>query len=114
MRLLLAAGADVEARMVTEPAPIVPEGTSQAAAFLFNLRRPSQVPSPAAVPHQTALHGAAARGFTAFVRVLVENGADVQAKDANGRTPLELARSGPEPFTETIAFLESVAAASPR
>src|SRR6266853_1840236 len=33
MRLLLDAGADINARMVTEPRPVVPEGTSQAAAF---------------------------------------------------------------------------------
>ena len=38
------------------------------------------------MPHQTALHGAAERGFTAFVKFLAENGADLQAKDANGRT----------------------------
>ena len=36
--------------------------------------------------------GAAERGFTSFVQFLVERGADVQAKDANGRTALDLAR----------------------
>ena len=52
----------------------------------------SQMPSAAAVPHQTALHGAAERGFTPFVKFLAENGADLQAKDANGRTALDLAK----------------------
>jgi uncharacterized protein len=112
MRLLLGAGADVEARMVTERRPIVPEGTSQAAAFAFNVRgRPSQVPSPFAVPHQTALHGAATRGFTAFVQLLAEHGADLQAADANGRTALDLARGtgrNGEPFPDTVALLESL------
>jgi len=121
MRLLLDAGADINARMVTEPRPVVPEGTSQAASFAITIRRrPSQVPSPAAVPHQTALHGAAERGFTPFVKFLVDNGAEVQAKDANGRTPLDLAKgvgvpgvrqTAREPFAETVALLESLVAA---
>jgi ankyrin repeat protein len=121
MRLLLDAGADINARMVTEPRPVVPEGTSQAAAFDVTLRRrPSQVPSPAAVPHETALHGAAERGFTPFVKFLADNGADIHAKDANGRTPLDLAKgvgvpgvrqAAGEPFPETVALLESLLAA---
>jgi len=78
------------------------------------------VPSPFAVPHQTALHGAAERGFTAFVKFLAENGADLQAKDADGRTPLDLARgigrsgvrgTAAEAFPETVALLESLMAA---
>src|SRR5687768_1091118 len=111
MRLLLDAGADINARMVTEPRRVVPEGTSQAAAFALGLRRPSQVPSAAAVPHQTALHGAAERGFTPLVKFLVENGADLQARDANGRTPLDLAKASKEPFVDTVALLESLVAA---
>src|SRR5687767_11219825 len=121
MRLLLDAGADINARMVTEPRPDVPEGTSQAAAFAVTLRRrPSQVPSAAAVPHQTALHGAAERGFTSFVKFLADNGADLHAKDASGRTPLDLAKgigvpgvrqAAGEPFPETAALLESLIAA---
>ena len=84
MRLLLDAGADINARMVTEPRPVVPEGTSQARCVRRHARvgRASQVPSPSAVPHETALHGAAERGFTPFVKFLAENGADLQAKDA--------------------------------
>ena len=72
------------------------------------------------MPHQTALHGAAERGFTAFVKFLAENGADLQAKDANGRTALDLAKgvgvagvrqAAREPFPETVALLESLMAA---
>ncbi len=118
MKLLIDAGADVNARMVTEPRrPAGPQGVGERLAAAGRARG-SQMPSPFAVPHQTALHGAAARGFDAFVKFLAENGADLQAKDANGRTPLDLAkgadgRGGPaaQPFPKTIALLESLMAA---
>ena len=103
-------------------------GASSITARAATARRPragrggraSQVPSASAVPHQTALHGAAERGFTPFVKFLAENGADLQAKDANGRTPLDLAKgvgvagvrqAAGEPFPETVALLESLMAA---
>jgi ankyrin repeat protein len=121
MRLLLDAGADINARMLTERRAVVADGTSQAAAFAVSLRgRPSQVPSPFAVPDQTALHGAAQRGLTAFVKFLAENGADLQAKDASGRTALDLAKgvgvagvrqAQGEGFPETAALIESLMAA---
>jgi ankyrin repeat protein len=120
MRLLLDAGADINARMVAEPGRNAADGLSQAARFAVALRRPSQVPSADAVPHQTALHGAAQRGFTAFVKFLAENGADLQAKDARGRTPLDLAKgvgvagvrqAAGEGFPETAALIESLLAA---
>jgi len=117
MDLLLDAGADINARMVIEPGANPTAGLSQAAQFAVVIRRPSQVPSAAAVSHQTALHGAAQRGFTPFVAFLVERGADLQAKDAFGRTPLDLAKgigvpgirqAEGEPHPETIALLESL------
>ena len=120
MRLLLDAGADINARMVVEPGRNPADGLSQAAVFAVAIRRPSQMPSPAAVPHQTALHGAAERGFTPFVKFLAEHGADLQAKDARGRTALDLAKgvgvagvrqAAGEPFPETVALLESLIAA---
>src|SRR5581483_234792 len=84
MRLLLDAGADINARMVTEPKAAVAEGAAyRAVAAAGRAGRASQVPSASAVPHQTALHGAAERGFTPFVKFLAENGADLQVKDAN-------------------------------
>jgi ankyrin repeat protein len=114
MQLLIEAGADVHARTVTEP---------RAAAGGLGRRRGSQVPSALAVPHQTALHGASARGFNAFVEFLVANGADLAATDANGSTPLDLAKGvggggfggfgapAVEPFPETVVLLESLMAA---
>jgi hypothetical protein len=50
------------------------------------------MPSAFAVSHQTAPHGAAERGLTPFMKFLAENGAALQARDANGRTTLEAAR----------------------
>jgi ankyrin repeat protein len=119
MRLLLDAGADINARMVAEPGRNAADGLSQAAQFAVVIRRPGQVPSALAVPHQTALHGAAERGFTDFVRFLAENGADLDAKDARGRTALDLAKgvgvagvrqAAGEGFPETAALLESLIA----
>ena len=120
MRLLLDAGADINARMVVEPGRNPADGLSQASQFAVALRRPSQIPSASAVPHQTALHGAAERGFTSFVKFLAENGADLQAKDARGRTALDLAKgvgvpgvrqAAGEGFPETAAVIESLIAA---
>lgn len=120
LQLLLDAGADIEARMVTEPKPVVPTGASAAAEYGIRLRgRPSQVPSPRAVPDQTALHGAAERGDAQVVKFLVENGADLQAKDASGRTPLDLAKGIGVPgvrqttsqgYPETVALIQSLMA----
>jgi uncharacterized protein len=121
MKLLVDAGADINARSVTEPRGgrgAQPEGASQAAQYALGFRRGSQMPSAQAVPHETALHGAAARGLNDFVKFLADHGADLQARDANGRTPLDLARgtgaSGrgqAESFPETVKLLESLIAA---
>jgi ankyrin repeat protein len=121
MRLLLDAGADVNARMVTDSARVGEySAAATAAARAGRGGRASQVPSATAVPHQTALHGAAERGFTPLVKFLAENGADLQAKDANGRTALDLAKgigvpgvkqAVSEGFPETVALIESLLAA---
>ena len=121
MRLLLDAGADVNARMVTDSARAGEySAAATAAARTGRGGRVSQVPSASAVPHQTALHGAAERGYTPFVKFLVENGADLQAKDAGGRTALDLAKgvgvagvrqAAGEGFPETAKLIESLLAA---
>ena len=76
------------------------------------------MPSALAVPNQTALHGAAEHGFDKFIEFLVANGADLQAKDVNGRTPLDLAkgvtgngRGSADAFPTTVALLEKLMAA---
>jgi ankyrin repeat protein len=121
MQLLLDAGADINARMVIEPGRNAADGLSQASQFAVAIRRPSQVPSALAVPHQTALHGAAERGLTPFVKFLAERGADLHVKDGRGRTALDLAKgvgvagvrqAAGEGFPETAALIESLLAAA--
>jgi ankyrin repeat protein len=118
------AGADVNARMLTEP-----KGESAAHLLVINQRlqdysydyRGRQVPSPRAIPHRTALHGAAMKGFTPIVKFLAANGADLYAKDANGRTALDLAngnyeenflRVAAEPHVDTVKALEELMASA--
>ena len=120
MALLVDAGADVNARMVVEPRNEMPSGTSAAASYTIQARtRPGQVPSAAAVADQTALMGAAERGYTPFVKFLAEHGADLQLKDARGRTALDLAKgvgvagvksATADPHPDTVALLESLMA----
>jgi ankyrin repeat protein len=89
-------------------------GDSASARIAQTFRRGSQMPSANAVPNQTALHGAAEHGFDKFIEFLVAHGADLTAKDASGRTPLEVARGaggvrgGADAFPKTVALLESL------
>jgi hypothetical protein len=132
MALLVKAGADVNARSVLDRnsggsyRPGRSAGAAATAASGFgagesvgerianSFRRGSQMPSASAVPHQTALHGAAEHGFDKFIEFLVANGADLTIKDANGRTPLDVARGaggvrgGPDAFPKTVTLLESL------
>ena len=126
MALLVKAGADVNARSVVDPRPAgagrggpgavgaFGAGESVGARIAASFRRGSQVPTANAVPNQTALHGAAEHGFDKFIEFLVANGADLTAKDAGGRTPLDVARGaggargGPDAFPKTVTLLESL------
>jgi ankyrin repeat protein len=125
MELLVAAGANVNAAMVTEEnAGTNYRGNTAQRRLDFSYNsRGRQVPGPAAVPHRTALHGAALKGFSPIVEFLARSGADLYAKDANGRTPLDLAmgryeedflRQAAEPHVETVALLERLMAAQPQ
>jgi ankyrin repeat protein len=136
MDLLIKAGANLNARSVVDrnagggrggagggrgaaPPAAAPRGSggpddSASARIAQTFRRGSQMPSANAVPNQTALHGAAEHGFDKFIEFLVANGADLTAKDATGRTPLDVARGaggvrgGADAFPKTVALLESL------
>jgi len=124
MQLLVDAGANVNAQMVTEEnAGTNYQGNAaqRRQDFSYNSRG-RQVPGPAAEPHRTALHGAALKGWNPIVEFLANNGADLYAKDANGRTALDLAmgryeenflRQAAEPHVETVALLEKLMADRP-
>ena len=63
----------------------------------------------------TALHGAALRGSHEVIQILVDHGADLNARDFRGRTPYRLAEGSKQAFyfqefPETAAFLESLGA----
>jgi ankyrin repeat protein len=72
---------------------------------------------------QTALHGAAFRGWSELVRTLVARGADLDAADDDGHTPLDAANGrirgiGREAsvvnvYPETAALIESLLANAP-
>jgi len=121
LELLVKAGANVNARSVTEPRRARVDGaaggaaSAQAATATGRGFRGSQMPGPNAVPHESALHGAAQHGFTDGVKFLLAHGADAQAKDASGRTALDMARGGAigrgqgDAFPETVAALQAVA-----
>ena len=127
MDLLLKAGANPNAKSLVDrgaggrggppaaaakPAALADDSASARIAQVF--RRGSQMPSANAVPNQTALHGAAEHGFDKFIQFLVDHGADLTAKDVNGRTPLDVARGaggargGADAFPTTVALLESL------
>jgi ankyrin repeat protein len=116
MDLLIKAGANVNARSLLDRriGNAYRPGDSAASAATQRGRRDSQVPSANAAPNQTALHGAAEHGFDKFIEFLVAHGADLTAKDASGRRPLDVARGaggvrgGADAFPKTVALLESL------
>lgn len=117
LQLLVDAGADVNARVVAEPGNRYFTTGERRSNFAYSLRG-RQVPSEQAVPHWTALHAAAAKGWNYVVQFLADHGAELQVKDADGRTPLDLAKGSYDaknaaaPLPETVALLEALIARS--
>lgn len=61
--------------------------------------------------NDTALHAAiAGRGEPAVIRYLVEHGANLDAKNGRGQTPLEAARTSRRDRSEAVALLEKLGA----
>ena len=97
IRLLLEAGADINAR-TGDPS-----------------QRPGQG-EPERGDGQTALHGAARKGWTRIAQYLIDNGAEQEPRDAQGITPLDLAMgryqpgflsAPPEPNLEMARLLQN-------
>jgi len=89
--LLLDAGANVNAQMVREPnRRVFINGSALAQGTSYAIRG-RQVPSPYALPHHTALHGAAMKGYNSVVELLVEHGADLTVRDSTGAMPFDVA-----------------------
>jgi ankyrin repeat protein len=99
LEILLAAGADVDARVNTAY-----DRTSRIA-------RPSGFTDREG---QTALYSAAGRGWTHVVAFLIEHGADVDIKDGKGKSPLDVALTpvGGRPVPNAEAVAELLRAAS--
>jgi ankyrin repeat protein len=91
IELLLEYGADVNAQMVSERnRRVFQNGSALAQGTSYSIRG-RQVPSPYAVPHHTALHGAAMQGYNSVVELLVEHGANLTTRDASGALPIDVA-----------------------
>jgi ankyrin repeat protein len=63
----------------------------------------------------TALHGAAFRGLNEVIKILVDRGANINARDFRGRTPYRLAEGAKQSFQfqaypETAAYLKELGA----
>jgi ankyrin repeat protein len=102
----LAAGADANREwMLNSPLGwAVDAGQSVSARFL--LAKGADVNAHFGLPNRTALQQAAERGNFELVRLLVEAGADINAKNKFGRTALYHARRSNAP-DDLIKYLQS-------
>jgi hypothetical protein len=114
-KLLIEAGADVN-RVTRDPRRIRQDPLVREAmyGFIFQMAFDYAYLPPSG---RTALHGAAQKGWNDMVRLLVENGAEVQPVDGSGRTPrnmamgnyeLAITEAEPDPRAETVALLEQL------
>jgi ankyrin repeat protein len=114
-RLLIEAGADVN-RVTHDPRRMRTDPRVREAmfGFIFQMAFDYAYLPPSG---RTALHGAAQKGWNEMVRLLVDNGADLQAVDATGRTPFNMAMGNyelaiteprPDPLQDTVALLQEL------
>jgi ankyrin repeat protein len=117
LQLLVEAGANVNARTLAEPGARLLTTGERLSSFSYGSRG-RQVPSEQAVPHWTALHAAATKGWNHMVQVLADHGAELEVKDGNGKTPLDLANGSYDAknlagaLPETVALLKALIARS--
>jgi ankyrin repeat protein len=115
LQLLVDHGANVNARMVAEPGARLTTTGERRSNFAYDVRG-RQVPSERALPHWTAVHAAATKGWNHIIEFLARNGAELEIRDANGRTPRDLASGDYEAknlagaLTATVALLDALIA----
>ena len=131
LQALLAAGADLNLTTVDGTTPLMvaaglgratytprePRGprspaAEQAVALLLDAGAPINAVNEADF---TALHGAAYRGLNEVVQLLIDRGANINARDFRGRTPYRLAEGAKQSFQfqswpETAALLKQLGA----
>ena len=131
VRTLLAAKADLRLTTIDGTTPLMAAAGLGRATFDPNLRRGRRSPSAEqsvellldagadinAVNEAdfTALHGAAFRGLNEVIKILVDRGAMINARDFRGRTPYRLAEGSKQSFQfqaypETAAYLKQLGA----
>lgn len=103
--LLLAKGGDVEAQDRYGRTPLhfaAINACQPAVAYL--LKKGAAINATTSLTNETPLHWAAARGYREVTKLLVGAGADVSAREINGKTAAELARENDH--AELAEYLE--------
>jgi ankyrin repeat protein len=88
-----------------------PRGTTAAAAVLIS--HGADVNRTNGPSLETALHRAARGSDPELISFLVQSGAHLDARNASGLTPLDLARSKGQKNTQIVALLEKLSASPP-
>lgn len=131
VRVLLAAGADPSLTTVDGTTPLMVAAGIGHPTYRPGVPRGTRTPTAEAAvkwlveagadvhavneARFTALHGAAFRGLNEVIQYLVDQGADINARDFLGRTAYRIAEGGPQAFQfqawpETAAFLRTLGA----
>jgi ankyrin repeat protein len=131
VRALLDAGADLTLTSDDGTTPLMVAAGLGRCTFNPNIKRGGRSPSAEAAvtllldkgaainvvneADFTALHGAAMRGLNEVIKILVDRGANINARDYRGRTAYRLAEGSKQSFqfqaySETAVFLKSLGA----
>jgi ankyrin repeat protein len=128
---LLAAGADLTLTSDDGTTPLMVAAGLGRCTFNPNISRGGRSPSAEAAvtvlldagadinavneADFTVLHGAAFRGLNEVIKILVDRGANINARDYRGRTPFRIAEGSKQSFqfqaySDTAAFIKSLGA----
>ena len=128
---LLAAGADLKLTSDDGTTPLMVAAGLGRCTFNPNINRGGRSPSAEAAVTVlldagadinavnegdfTALHGAAFRGLNEVIKILVDRGANINARDYRGRTAFRIAEGSKQSFqfqaySDTAAFIKSLGA----